>query len=298
MNHIKALKYRLRPFVEADIPAVLKIALRCNYPFSTEDLVSWSKHDPAGISVAELDSGELIGLGAVVNHNDKTSFGGAFIVHEKYRTMKVFHQLIMSSIQHAGHRNLAGNCYEDKVGYFSKLGLRVLEKSWIIMEYLGEPRPHLLSNTTPEGVEIKSLEENGFESMLFYDRSLAGYDRMFILKSIIRKRNSKTLIALKNGICVGYGIIKRNISDAALVGPLYADDSHVAEVLLRKLLESMPDAKCLSMATVSTNFAANEIVQRMGTPVFNKLMRLYTKENMVINTSKIFAMFDVDFSPI
>ncbi|PRD28640.1 UNVERIFIED_CONTAM: hypothetical protein NCL1_31760 [Trichonephila clavipes] len=90
MNYIKALKHRLHPLVEADILVVLKIALRCNYPFSTEDLMTWNKHDPAGINVAGLDSGELIGLGAVLNHNDKHSFGGTFIVHEKYRTMKVF----------------------------------------------------------------------------------------------------------------------------------------------------------------------------------------------------------------
>ncbi|GFV89100.1 uncharacterized protein TNCV_4912991 [Trichonephila clavipes] len=92
MNYIKALKHRLHPLVEADILVVLKIALRCNYPLSTEDLMTWNKHDPAGINVAGLDSGELIGLGAVLNHNDKHSFGGTFIVHEKYRTMKVFHQ--------------------------------------------------------------------------------------------------------------------------------------------------------------------------------------------------------------
>ncbi|GFS57184.1 acetyltransf_18 domain-containing protein [Trichonephila inaurata madagascariensis] len=133
--------------------------------------------------------------------------------------------------------------------------------------------------------------------MLLYDRTLVGYDRKFIFKSRSREKNSKTLIALKDGTCIGYGVVKRNILDAALVGPLYADDVRVAEVMLRKLLESMPNAKGLSMATISTNLAINEIVQRMGISVYNNLLRLYTKEHMRINTSKIFAFFDVDFSP-
>ncbi|GFY72545.1 n-acetyltransferase domain-containing protein [Trichonephila inaurata madagascariensis] len=299
MNQLKALKFRLRPFVEADIPAVVKMALRCTYQFSTDDLKSWSKHDPTGIKVAELDSGEVIGLGACLNHNDNISFVGAFIVDEKYRSMKVFPQLMMAAVQHSGHRNIGGNGYASKVGFLGKVGFKEFEKSWTVKEYeyLGELRTNLLSDRLPEGVEIRSLEQNSFESMLLYDRTLVGYDRKFIFKSRSREKNSKTLIALKDGTCIGYGVVKRNILDAALVGPLYADDVRVAEVMLRKLLESMPNAKGLSMATISTNLAINEIVQRMGISVYNNLLRLYTKEHMRINTSKIFAFFDVDFSP-
>ncbi|GFS33894.1 acetyltransf_18 domain-containing protein [Nephila pilipes] len=93
-------------------------------------------------------------------------------------------------------------------------------------------------------------------------------------------------------------MIKRNIFDAARVGPLYANDSHVAEVMLRKLLEAMPDAKGLAMSTISNNLKSNEFVKRMGIPVHDNLVRMYTKEKMMINTSKIFAQFDVDFSPL
>ncbi|GFQ81367.1 n-acetyltransferase domain-containing protein, partial [Trichonephila clavata] len=243
---------------------------------------------------------EVIGIGACINHNDNISFGGGFIVDEKYRNMKIFPALMEAAIQHAGHRNFGGNGYGSKSGVFKKFGFTECEKSWTIKEYeyLGELRTNLLSNKLPEGVEIRSLEQNNFESMLSYDRTLAGYDRKFILKSSIREKNSKTLIALKDGACVGYGVVKRNIFDAALVGPLYADDACVAEVMLRKLLESMPDAKGLSLATASTNLAINEMVQRMGILVYNNLLRLYTKEHMLINTSKAFAFFDVDFSPV
>ncbi|GFS50850.1 acetyltransf_18 domain-containing protein [Nephila pilipes] len=134
--------------------------------------------------------------------------------------------------------------------------------------------------------------------MLEYDRALAGFDRKHILDIICRENNTKILIALKDGACVGYGMMKRNIFDAARVGPLYADDSRVAEVMLRKLLETMPDAKGLAMTTINNNLMANECVRRMGIPVHDNLVRMYTKEKLVINSSRIFAQFDGDFSPL
>ncbi|GFS30820.1 hypothetical protein NPIL_604061, partial [Nephila pilipes] len=56
MNHFKAPKYHLRPFVEADIPAIVKIALRSTFQYTIESLVSWSEHDSTGLIVAVLDS--------------------------------------------------------------------------------------------------------------------------------------------------------------------------------------------------------------------------------------------------
>ncbi|GFV89110.1 acetyltransf_18 domain-containing protein [Trichonephila clavipes] len=104
---------------------------------------------------------------------------------------------MMAAIQHAGHRNLGGNAYANKTDFFRKSGFLEFEKSWSVKEYeyLGEMRTNLLSDKLPEGVEIRSLEQNTFESMLLYDRTLVGYDRQFILKSR-REKNSKTLIAL------------------------------------------------------------------------------------------------------
>ncbi|GFT68742.1 uncharacterized protein NPIL_142491 [Nephila pilipes] len=93
MNPIKALTFRLRPFVETDIPAVVKIALRSTFHYSTECLISWSKIDPTGIKVAELHSGEIVGLGAAINHNENNAFFGAVCVHEKYRKLQIANRL-------------------------------------------------------------------------------------------------------------------------------------------------------------------------------------------------------------
>ncbi|GFT35445.1 uncharacterized protein NPIL_331101 [Nephila pilipes] len=95
MNPIKALTFRLRPFVETDIPAVVKIALRSTFQYSTECLLSWSKIDPTGINVAELHSGEVVGLGATINHNESEAFLGAVCVHEKYRKLRIAHRVKM-----------------------------------------------------------------------------------------------------------------------------------------------------------------------------------------------------------
>ncbi|GFT73054.1 n-acetyltransferase domain-containing protein [Nephila pilipes] len=298
MNIFKALTYRLRPFVETDIPAILKIALRNTFQYSPECLMLWSKYDPKGITVAELHSGEVVGLCASINHNENIAFRGALCVHEKYRKLQIGHWLSVDGAKHVGDRNMGSNCSKGKLRYFQNKGFRVVEDSWTIVEYkyLGELKYQLLSYKLPEGVGIKCFEVNDIDFLLAYDRALAGYDRKGILDIICKENNTKTLIAFSGGVCVGYGMIKRNIFDAARVGPLYADDSRVAEVMLRKLLETMPDAEGLAMTTISNNLMVIECMMRMGIPVHDNLMRVYTKEKMVINTSKIFAQFDVDFS--
>ncbi|GFT68745.1 acetyltransf_18 domain-containing protein [Nephila pilipes] len=208
--------------------------------------------------------------------------------------------LVAASFQHVGERNLGANIPKELVRVTCKKGFGVIEDTWTSLEYeyLDELRYQLLTEKLPDGVQIQCLKENNFDSMLEYDQTLVGYDRKHILDIICKENNTKILIALKDGACVGYGIIKRNIFDAARVGPLYADDSRVAEVILRKLLETMPDAKGLAMTTISNNLMANERVRKMGIPVYNNLTRMYTKEKMVINSSRIFAQFDADFSPL
>ncbi|GFT45269.1 acetyltransf_18 domain-containing protein, partial [Nephila pilipes] len=98
-------------------------------------------------------------------------------------------------------------------------------------------------------------------------------------------------------VCVGFGIVKRNNLDVACVGPLYSDDPLVGEVMFRKLLEAMPNVKGLTMSTISSNSSANEWFKRLEIPIHDNLFRIYTKQKMLVNTRKIFAQLDVNFSP-
>ncbi|GFT40842.1 n-acetyltransferase domain-containing protein [Nephila pilipes] len=293
-------QFKVRPFLEDDIPDVIKIARQNTFQYSEEILKSWLKYDPEGINVAVLDSGEVIGLCSSINYSNDFSFGGAFCVLEKYRYLEIGHKIFQRCFVHAGGRNIVLNSTTELVNSYKRRGFPILEDSFSSLEYehFGKPlstKP--LSEKLPDGVEIKKLEDAYFDDIFAYDRSLMGYDRKDIIKASCKEANAKTFVAFKNSICVGYGCVKLNMFEASRVGPLYANDSAVAEVMLRRLIENMPEAKGFVMTSVSNNMAANGFMRKLGIPVHNSLFRMYTKEKMIVNTSKIFAQFDIDFSP-
>ncbi|CAL1269655.1 unnamed protein product [Larinioides sclopetarius] len=293
------IHFKIRSFVKKDIPDVVKIATQNTFQYCSESLESWSEHDPDGIKVAVLDSGKVIGLCAAVNHNEKFSFGGTFIVLEEYRHLGIGHKLFAAGFAHAGDRNIGLNSPADKFNLYKKHGFTVIEESFSSLEYECSYKLNVeaLSDQLPSKVELKPFEESCLDAMSAYDRALIGYDRKVILKANCKEANTKTLVAFKNDICVGFGSVKLNISEAARVGPLYADDPAVAEVMFKRLVESMPEAKGFATVTISKNLAANETIKKLGLPIHANLLRMYTKKKLYINTSKVFCQFDVDFSP-
>ncbi|GFW66648.1 n-acetyltransferase domain-containing protein [Trichonephila clavipes] len=89
--------------------------------------------------------------------------------------------------------------------------------------------------------------------MFAYDYDLVGYKRSMALEMSYKEKDSKTFVAFKDGNCFGFGSIKISCLDSGWVGPLYADDPSVAEVLLRKLLEEFPVRKGFAMMAISSN---------------------------------------------
>ncbi|GBN01237.1 hypothetical protein AVEN_86106-1 [Araneus ventricosus] len=299
IKHGKMLHFKVRSFGKEDTPDVVKIATKSTFQYCAESLESWSEHDPDGIKVAVLDSGRVIGLCAAVNHNENFSFGGTFIVLEEYRHLEIGHKLFAACFAHAGNRNIGLNSPADKLTSYKRRGFTVFEESFSSLEYEcnGKLNVEPLSDQLPPKVELKPFEESHLNAMAAYDRALMGYDRKVILKANCKEANTKTLVAFKNGICVGFGSVKLNISKAARVGPLYANDPAVAEVMFKRLVDSMPEAKGFATVTISKNLAGNEMIRKLGLPVHANLLRMYTKEKLYINTSKVFCQFDVDFSP-
>ncbi|CAL1269656.1 unnamed protein product [Larinioides sclopetarius] len=293
------INYKVRPLRPEDIPEVIDVSLQSTYQYSKESLLNWIKYDPEGIIVAALDSGKVIGVCATVIHNDEVAFGGAFCVLEGYRDFDVGNKLLVQSIKHVENRNLGLNCRADKLRIYKNRGFSVTEHLWSILEYeyLGSLNTKVLSDALPAEVVLKAFSDNYLEDIYTYDKMLIGYDRREIVKENCKEFSTKTLVAFKRGICVGYGCVKINIFDAARVGPLYCNDQKVGEVMFKRLLEQVPDAKGLAMSTISNNLIANGCVKRMRIPLHDNLIRLYSKEIMVVNTCKIFAHFDVDFSP-
>ncbi|GBN37278.1 hypothetical protein AVEN_152621-1, partial [Araneus ventricosus] len=107
---------------------------------------------------------------------------------------------------HAGDGNIGVNCSIAKIGLFKRRSVKILETDWKSLEFevYYQVNPNVLSDQLPAGVEILPYEPSYLEAVLTYDRSLIGYERKSIIEaSCNEKDGSQTLVAMKDGRCVG-----------------------------------------------------------------------------------------------
>ncbi|GFY06764.1 n-acetyltransferase domain-containing protein [Trichonephila clavipes] len=198
------------------------------------------------------------------------------------------------------YANLVGNSVPELMEVYQGTGVfPVVEKEWTIIKNQTSSNvfPEALSNVLPPKVDTQPFEDSFLQSMFAYDYDLMGYKRSRALEMSCKEKDSKTFVALKDGKCVGFGSIKKSCLDAGRVGPLYADDPAVAEVLLKKLLEAFPERKGFAMMTLSSNVHANNLIKKLSCPTTGMCYRLHSLKRLIVDTKRIFAQSDMNFSP-
>lgn len=109
---------------------------------------------------------------------------------------------------------------------------------------------------------------------------------------------SPTRCAAKTGQVVGYGCIRADNTNGAMIGPIYANSSDLCEVLLRSLLErfSLPADGKYSAMSLTSNPSASEILQRLGLREMDQCSRMFTKFVPDAQADKIFYVHSPNFT--
>ncbi|XP_054706846.1 uncharacterized protein LOC129216654 [Uloborus diversus] len=243
---------------------------------------------------------EVLAVCCSVVHHEDLAFLGIYAVRKKYRGLGLGLKVWNACLEHIGDRNAALNAVPGKLElYRDRGGFPVVENDFVNLVNETEESVHVenLSDSVPSGVDIQPYQAAHLPLMLKFDFNLIGYKRDLAIRLNCEETDSHTFVAFKDGACVGFGTIKMSCQEVGQVGPLYADDSAVAEPLLKKLILSLPQAKGFAMMTISTNHKANEFIKLLGCPMTEECPRLYKKYALKVDTNKVFAHFDLNFSP-
>ncbi|GFT28403.1 n-acetyltransferase domain-containing protein [Nephila pilipes] len=299
LTKIPKFAYKIRSMRMEDIPQVVEISRQNLFQYPASSLKFWIEQDPDGIKIAETESGEIIGSCSTVKNSENLYFGGMFTVQEKSRNSDVGRKLLSECHAHAQGKNIGVNCDFTKIGTFKRRGIITFESDWKSLEYetYTPVNAALLSDELPSGVELHEFQNSLLPAIFEYDYSLIGYERRSTIEASCNDENSKTLVAMKDGTCVGFGSIKLNIVENGRIGPLYADDPIVAEAMMKRLITIMPEAKGFAIVAVSSNIFANLILEKLNIPVHCNIYRLYRREKVEVDTKKVFAHLDIDFTP-
>lgn len=138
----------------------------------------------------------------------------------------------------------------------------------------------------PEGVV--DISEVPFEELLVYDAGTFPASRPQFLKCWIEQPEGAALAVIEDGHLAGYGVI-RKCRTGYKIGPLFADNEHVAENLFAVLKSHVP-GEATFLDTPEVNPAAVEMAERHHMHVMFQTVRMYTNEEPHVSRNRIFGM--------
>jgi len=136
------------------------------------------------------------------------------------------------------------------------------------------------------------LADTLYQQVAAYDRQVFGVDREPFIRTWISQPGSAGFATLDAGEVTGYGLL-RPCRDGYKVGPLFANGSQSAEVLLDDLVASSQGAP-VYIDVPTANQAAVRIAEQRGlVPVF-QTARMYRGPSSRLDVERVFGVTSLE----
>lgn len=235
--------------------------------------------DPSGWFCAELN-GEIIGTVVATNYNDSFSFGGFYIVNEKFRDHGVGLSLIQLMYSHVGDRNFGiDGVYEMESKYNNKMGMKYAYRN---IRWKGIA-------SGKEQCDLIPATDVPFDELLRYDTVHFPAERRIFLERWIRQPEGTSLVKLhNNGNISGFGVI-RKCFEGYKIGPIFADNPEIADEIYEGLTSSIP-GETVFFDTPEPNTAAVRMAEKRAMVEVFGTARMYSKEIPNLPIQEIFGV--------
>ena len=254
--------------------------------------------DERGFFAGELD-GKVISCLFAIKYSREYAYIGNYIVDEPHRGKGYGLELWK-----AAHASLPEGCnsaldsVEEMVEKYKKYGYipqwKIQRMTYIALHFLSEMRyPDEVTNE----VIIKPANEVPFCDLLSYDTSVFVYARPSFLKKWTTATNcfSYAAIDYKNTI-IGYTVVRKTLrpEDGWMIGPLYADNVHIAKILYETVFErvSVDDPRGMVTINVPHGNALN-LARQIPSKEIATFVRMYRQQTSSKNNmppEKIFGI--------
>ncbi|MEM6645699.1 MAG: GNAT family N-acetyltransferase [Bacteroidota bacterium] len=236
--------------------------------------------DPAGFLIGYLGATPVATI-SVVRYGDGFGFLGFYIVAPEHRGRGYGLQIWNAGMDYLKGCNVGLDGVVDQQANYRKSGFTLAYSN---IRYAGGTTPAL-----PEHADLVDVAEIPFEAIQAYDRAFFPAARDAFLQAWIAQPNSHGYGVMRDKRLRGYGVV-RTCRVGHKIGPLYADDAEVAEVLFQALASTTDPADPVYLDVPSTNPAAVRLAERCGmTPAF-ETARMYTGAAPEIPLSRLYGV--------
>lgn len=190
------------------------------------DADAFYAQDPNGFFIGLLD-GEPIATISGVKYGASYGFSGFYIVKKEYRGKEYGMKISERVMEYLAGRNVGADGVVENLDKYARAGLKLAH-----LNARYEGRGSGVSKMSNNVVDLTSLP---FEDVAIYDDQVFGVQRRNFLELWINQPKSKAFGFKKNNKLAGYGVIRRCFNGYK-IGPLFADDQNIANVLFDALV--------------------------------------------------------------
>jgi GNAT superfamily N-acetyltransferase len=239
--------------------------------------------DPDAFLATEQD-GEVVATASCALYGDSYAFVGFYIVRSGLRGQGIGTPLFHRAIERAEGRVVGLDGVLEQEGYYERRGFELAHRNVRWRTVGGGER-------TEGVVELASVP---FEDLLAFDTAVFGSERERFLRSWIDRPSGHALAFVDGGTLAGYGVLRR-CKTGMKVGPLFAGDPEVAELLLSGLLAAAGPDEEVFVDMPAANPGAVELRARRAMEPSFETVRMYRNGRPPEDVRKVFGVTTFEF---
>lgn len=271
--------YRIRNLNRTELELAIDWAAAEGWNPGIHDAGLFYLGDSEGFFAGEID-GRIVAVGSAVCYDQDYAFCGLYIVDPEFRGRGLGLALTKARLDYCGDRNVGIDGVLENVEIYRRVGYQPFYKNHRFQTEA--------CSLDFDRKSIQPISEKHIADILAYDRLCFPADREAFLREWIRQPDGKALVYCLSDQIQGFAI-RRKCRQGYKVGPLFADNIHVAQELLNALQVDI-QGETLFLDVPGNNPAALELLREYSMEEVFATMRMYRSSLPDIQHSKIFGI--------
>jgi ribosomal protein S18 acetylase RimI-like enzyme len=272
--------YAIRRMAPGEVELALEWAAVEGWNPGLHDAQCFFAADPRGFFIGELNGAPVACLSAVA-YGDALGFIGLYIVAPAFRGRGFGMRLWQAGMGYLGERNIGLDGVLAQQANYRRSGFRLAYRN---IRFQGIGRERAVASAG-----IVAASEVPFHRIVDYDCLLFSAARPGFLRLWLDQPGGIALVAPDAaGRVRGYGVL-RACQSGHKIGPLFADDEHIADDLFTSLIAAVP-GETVFLDVPEANPAAVALARRHGMSSVFETARMYTKTPPDVPLARVFGV--------
>jgi ribosomal protein S18 acetylase RimI-like enzyme len=230
--------------------------------------------NPQNICIVAENATKIIGTATALNFHNKVAWIGMVLVAKDLRGHGIGKMLLTGIIFRLKHiESIKLDATPAGQPLYKNLGFK--EEHVIIRMTTSSSK---ISMVKSPAIETKFIDKGNLPEVIELDKDISGYDRTYLLNSLLQYYPERAWTIMKNNISEGY-IFGRDGNLFNYIGPVYAQSFNSAKALINEAISSFED-KPFAIDVLQDKTDLIEWLESIGFVIQRQFTRMYLRSNL------------------